>query len=391
MSLETGEVLKDRYRIESVLGEGGMGTVYLAQDLLFERSRALKELYPDPLADEAKLHASRLQFEREAQALMKLRHKNLPHVSDYFSIDENDYLVMDYIEGESLAEVLARNKRPTEQLIYDWLVQVLDALEYCHKHNVLHRDIKPANLILTPQGQLMLVDFSLVKLYDPHNPRTATIVRGLGTPQYTPLEQYDASMGHTDARSDIYALGATLYHLLTGHPPQPVSQRILNPDTQPAMQELNPKLSLWMVKFVQKAMTIRPQDRYQSVSEMHQELETQLFKLKTKSEPRAAAVSPAPRVQKSQFERRQYRYKQLTSPKWGYTRKALRQSAPKMLPVVVPMLVPITVVLSLTVIVALLFAMGSSFVTVVVATPLILSAAIYYKLVSGRREKPPRF
>ena len=292
MSLQAGQTLKDRYEIVKILGEGGMGTVYQVRDqLMLGRVRALKELYPDPLADETKLLAARAQFEREAQALEKLQHPNLPHVSDYFSIDENDYLIMDYIEGESLAQVLSRQQQPTEDQIYYWIAQILDALAYCHDHNVLHRDVKPANLILTPEGKLMLVDFSLVKLLDPHNPRTATIVRGVGTPQYTPLEQYDASMGHTDARSDIYALGATLYHVLTGQAPQPVSQRILNPDTQRALQELDLDGSPWMAKFVQKAMTIRPQDRYQSAGEMRQELETQLFKLKppTKRPPR---VSP---------------------------------------------------------------------------------------------------
>jgi len=388
MSLTPGTTLKDRYQIERVLGEGGMGTIYLAQDLLLDRPRAVKEMYPDPLADEAKLHAARLQFEREARALTKLRHRNLPHVSDYFSVDENDYLVMDYIEGESLADILARNKRPTEQLVYDWLRQILDALEYCHKHNVLHRDIKPANLILTPEGRLILVDFGLVKLIDPHNPRTATIVRGLGTPQYTPLEQYDASQGYTDARSDIYALGATLYHLLTGHAPQPVSQRILNPDTQPAMDELNPRLSPWMVRFVAKAMTIRPQDRYQSVSEMRSELETRLFKLKTsRSSSRVPGKPPA----KTRFLTRGYRYAPHASRRWRRTKKLIRQSTPRILPVVAPMLVPVAVVFTLTVIVAFLFSIGSSLLVAVIVTPLVFSALVYYGLVSGRRNKTPRF
>jgi serine/threonine protein kinase len=153
MALEVEQMLKGRYRIQSILGEGGMGTVYLAQDLLFDCSRAIKELYPDPLADEARLHAARVQFEKEAQALKKLRHRNLPRFTDYFSIDENDYLVMEYVEGESLEDILARKKRPTEPLVYEWLDQILDALSYCHQHHVLHRDIKPGNIILTPAGR----------------------------------------------------------------------------------------------------------------------------------------------------------------------------------------------------------------------------------------------
>jgi serine/threonine-protein kinase len=413
MPVTIGEKLKDRYLIESILGEGGMGTVYRAQDTLFDRPRAIKELYPDPLADEAKLHASRLQFEQEAQALKKLRHRNLPHVSDYFSVDENDYLVMDYIEGESISEILARKQRPTEELVYNWLVQILDALRYCHAEGVLHRDIKPANIVLTPEGRVMLVDFSLVKIFDPHNPRTATIVRGLGTPQYTPLEQYDASAGHTDERSDIYALGATLYHMLTGHPPQPVSQRILNPDTQPPIQRLNPNVSPWMAKYVQKAMTIQPGDRYQNVNEMRQELETRLFKLRT--QPKASVSSPdatrgtyrrggdspptsarasAPSkrlARRAPREDRHARYKVLKSSDWYRVRRSLVRNAPKTLKVVWPALVPISVVMVLTMLVALLFASGSTLLVVAVITPLVVGGLIFKGLFSGRNRGPPKF
>jgi serine/threonine-protein kinase len=289
MTLEIGQVLKDRYRIEEVLGEGGMGTVYKAYDLLLDRPRAIKELYPDPMADEAKLHAARQQFEQEAKALKKLRHRGLPNFSDAFSVDEFDYLVMDYVEGQSLADILAGKQRPTEPLAYEWLSQIIDVLEYCHQNNVIHRDIKPANLILTPEQRIVLVDFGLVKMVDPHNPKTATIVRGLGTPQYTPLEQYDSHRGHTDARSDIYSLGATFYHLLTGRPPQPVSQRILNPATQAPLQQVNAKISPWMAQFVQRAMAIRPEDRFQDTKEMRRELDTRLFKLK--SPPTAARTA----------------------------------------------------------------------------------------------------
>lgn len=390
MALEIGQVLKGRYHIQAILGEGGMGTVYKARDLLLDRPRAIKELYPDPLADEAKLLAARVQFEREAQALQKLRHRNLPHVSDYFSIDENDYLVMDYIEGESLADLLARKKRPTEPLVYEWLGQILDALSYCHVHHVLHRDVKPANMILTRDGRLMLVDFSLVKIVDPYNPRTATIVRGVGTPQYTPLEQYDSSIGHTDERSDIYALGATLYHLLTGHAPQPVSQRILNPSTQPAIQELNPKITPWMVKFVQKSMAIRPESRYQSIGEMRRELETQLFKVKKAGKKAFVQEASQPSRSSGRLQRG-YRYSRRTPSRSRHDKHPLVQNAPKVLPIILPMLVPITVVATLALIVAVLFSMGSSLLAAVVVTPLIFSALIYYALISGRHRGPPRF
>lgn len=382
--MKIGQVLKGRYRIQAILGEGGMGTVYLAQDTLLDRPRAIKELCPDPLADEARLLAARAQFEREARVLRGLRHKNLPHVSDYFSIDENDYLVMDYIQGESLADLLGRKKRPTERLLYIWLDQILDALEYCHRHHVLHRDVKPANIILTSEGKVMLVDFGLVKFLDPHNPRTATIVRGLGTPEYTPLEQYDASMGHTDARSDIYALGATLYHLLTGRPPRPVSQRILKPDTHPDIRELNPRISAWMSVFVRKAMAVRPENRYQSAGEMRRDLRTQVFKVR-----RHSTVGSAP-LRAPQTVRRQYRHGAHKSAGRSSRRSRTRSGA-RWLPVLLPIAVPVGVVLFLTVTVTLISLATSSIVTAaVVASPLIFLGLAYYALVSGRRSGPPR-
>ena len=385
MSAQIEQILKGRYRLQSILGEGGMGTVYLAQDLLMDRSRAIKELYPDPLADEAKLHAARLQFKREADALSKLRHRNLPHVSDHFSIDENDYLVMDYIAGESLADILSRKKRPTERLVYSWLSQILSALEYCHQHHVLHRDIKPANIILTPEGQVMLVDFSLVKMYDPHNPRTATIVRGLGTPEYTPLEQYDASMGHTDERSDIYALGATLYHLLTGHCPQPVSQRILNPDTQPPIHKLNTKISPWMTLFVRKAMAIRPENRFQSVKGMQAELDKRLLKLKQQARSNTPAHQTKQTI-KQQYRRASRRPRQKTNE----ARRYLEEYSVKLAPIMLPMLKPVTVVASLTVFVTIVLALGPSVAALVIA-PLILGGVLYHKLRNRRHQDPPKF
>jgi serine/threonine protein kinase len=322
-----------------------------------------------------------------------LRHKNLPHVNDYFSIDENDYLVMDYVQGESLADILKRKKRPTEPLLYIWLMQILDALAYCHKHNIIHRDIKPANIILTPEGKVMLVDFGLVKFMDPHNPRTATIVHGLGTPDYTPLEQYDASIGHTDARSDIYALGATMYHLLTGRAPQPVSQRILKPDTQPNISEINPKVSPWMISFVRKAMAIRPENRYQSVDKMRQQLQTRVFKVKRAPQARKTASttrskSAAPH-RTSAREKRQYRYK--SRSKSSRPKRNASQPDKQFLVELLPMAVPIGVVSFLTVATLVAFASSSFATAAVIIVPLILGGLAYNRFISKRHRGPPRY
>jgi serine/threonine-protein kinase len=386
MALRTGQVLRNRYRIESVLGEGGMGTVYLAQDLRTDRPRAIKELYPDPLAGEAKLRAARLQFKREADALTKLDHPNIPRVSEYFSIDENDYLVMDYVAGQSLADILARRKRPTERLAYTWLQQILDALHYCHRRHVLHRDIKPDNIILTPEGRVMLVDFSLVKIYDPRNPRTATIVHGLGTPQYTPLEQYDASLGHTDPRSDIYALGATLYHLLTGHPPQPVSQRILNPATQPPIHELNRRISPWMTRFVGKAMAIHPGDRFESAREMRRALKRRLVVVK--HEQRIAEVDPQPMRPSDQLPASAQPVQQgRSAPVVRY----VRNYTPRVAPVLLPILKPVTVIVVLTVAVTLLFSTASTTVAAIALGPVVVGGLIFHRIRRLRDQGPPRF
>ncbi|MBN1641985.1 MAG: protein kinase, partial [Anaerolineae bacterium] len=313
-------------------------------------------------------------------------HPNIPRVSDYFGIDENDYLVMDYIAGESLADLLARKKRPTERLVYAWLEQILDALHYCHRHHVLHRDIKPDNIILTPEGKVMLVDFSLVKIYDPRHPRTATIVHGLGTPQYTPLEQYDASMGHTDPRSDVYALGATLYHLLTGHPPQPVSQRILNPATQPPIHELNRRISPWMTRFVGRAMAIHPEDRFGSIREMKRALEQRLAKVRY--EQRLAEVEPEP------WQTAKRRRSPTSAPPAGRSGRLGRyvhDYTPRVAPVVLPILKPVTVIVLLTVIVTVLLSASSPIVAAAVLGPVVVGGLVYHRIRQLRDHHPPRF
>mgnify|MGYP001826104179 FL=1 len=209
MSLQTGQVLEQRYRIEALLGQGGMGAVYRAVDLKFNTPVALKEdltVTPD----------SQRQFTREAALLHQLRHPNLPRVTDHFAIaGQGQYLVMDHIEDEDLKGLLRRQGPLTEAQALNWICQVLDALEYLHSRQVIHRDVKPANVKITPQGQVYLVDFGLAKVYDPGQ-ETTIGARG-ATPGYAPPEQY--GQGRTDARSDVYSAGATLYSLVSGQVP----------------------------------------------------------------------------------------------------------------------------------------------------------------------------
>jgi serine/threonine protein kinase len=161
-----------------------------------------------------------------------------------------------------------------EKQVLSWAAQLCDALHYLHSQNppVLHRDIKPANIKLTPGGTIKLVDFGLVKLMVPDDATTITIVQGRGTVQYTPLEQYGGDTGHTDARSDIYSLGATLYHLLTNHPPLDAKQRFLRPRSLIAPRKLAPRLSLRTERAVFHALAMHPEQRPVSIAQFRAEL-----------------------------------------------------------------------------------------------------------------------
>jgi len=275
--LALGTVLRARYKIIELVGQGGMGAVYRADDLRLEgRQCAVKEVQLETEADFAA--QSREQFHREASVLARLDHPNLPKVSDYFSEENRDYLVMDFVAGRNLKEIMDEARRQgrflEEKQVRAWADQLCDALEYLHGQAppILHRDIKPANIRLTPGGTLKLVDFGLVKLLAPDDSRTITILQGRGTIQYTPLEQYGGDTGHTDIRSDIYSLGATLYHLLTNQPPADVKQRFLQPDSLPSPRSLNPRLSSRIERAILQALEMHPDQRPASVAEFRADL-----------------------------------------------------------------------------------------------------------------------
>ncbi len=268
MTLENGEIVEDRYRIEGFLARGGMGAVYRAWDLRLNRPVCLKELIPQPGLDAGMLEQLRQQFQHEAQVLATLVHPYLVRVTDYFSWRGNEYLVMDFVEGESLAQRIKRLGPQNEEEVLRWAGQLLDALSYCHRHGVIHRDIKPQNIIITPDGDAVLVDFGLVKLWDPNAPETRTAMRGAGTPEYAPPEQYDLGLGHTDPRSDIYSLGATLYHALTGKAPPTATQRIANPSCFLPPRRVNAVVSPLTESAVLRAMEVVMEHRFRSAVDM---------------------------------------------------------------------------------------------------------------------------
>jgi eukaryotic-like serine/threonine-protein kinase len=276
--LKAGEVLRGRYKIRRIIGQGGMGSIYLADDQRLEgRLCALKEVEHDRSLPMDLLREAREQFLREATVLARLDHPNLPKVSDFFSVGSRDYLIMDYVPGKDLRALMLEARQAgtflSEQEVLNWSSQLADALIYLHQQNppILHRDIKPSNLKLTPSGLVKLVDFGLVKLLAPGEV-TITVLQGQGTALYTPLEQYGGDSGHTDSRSDIYAFGATLYHLLTNHAPGDARDRFLDPDRMVSPRQLNPGISQQTEKAILWAMSLHPDDRPQTVDSFRESL-----------------------------------------------------------------------------------------------------------------------
>ena len=272
-------MLWSRYRIIQLVGQGGMGAIYQAEDIRLEgRLCALKEIISEPDATRERLEQIQAQFHREASVLARLDHPNLPKVSDYFLYNGRDYLVMDFVPGRDLRDLVeearSQGRFLPEEEVLAWAGQLCDALEYLHCQDppVLHRDIKPANIKLTPAGAIKLVDFGLVKLLAPDDNRTITVLQGRGTIQYTPLEQYGGDTGHTDVRSDIYSLGATLYHLLTAQPPLEAKQRFLKPDAMLTVRQVNPNVSPHVEQAIAHAMAMHPDDRPPGMAEFRGEL-----------------------------------------------------------------------------------------------------------------------
>jgi len=271
--LNPGEVIKDRYKINEIIGQGGMGCVYLADDIrLAGRLCALKAVHYEQNLPEDVIKQTREQFKREATVLARLDHPNLPKVSDFFSDEKQDYLVMDYVPGKDLRTLMLEEKKKgkflSEREVLNWASQIADALIYLHSQSpvILHRDIKPSNIKLTPNGIIKLVDFGLVKLLV-SGEKTITVVHGHGSAYYTPLEQYGGDTGHTDPRSDVYSFGSTLYHLLTNKAPLEARQRFLESTNTQLITDFNKKISPRTERAITLAMNVHPDKRIQSVAE----------------------------------------------------------------------------------------------------------------------------
>ncbi len=261
MALQEGSILNDRYRIDGQLGKGGMGAVYRAYDQTLQIKVAVKEnlnLNPE----------SERQFKREASLLAGLRHPNLPRVTDHFILEGRQYLVMDFIEGEDL-HARAKRQPPTVPEVLRWTRAVADALSYLHSREppIIHRDIKPANIKLSPEGNVVLVDFGLAKVFD--HQQTTTGARGL-TPGYSPPEQYGS--GRTDARSDQYAVAATMFALLTGQAPIDSIERMMGNAELRRPSSLNPSIPDYIDEALTIALSISKDDRFPDIKTFDQAL-----------------------------------------------------------------------------------------------------------------------
>ena len=264
-TLQPGTVLQDRYRIEEVVGRGGMGAVYRATDTRIEATVAVKEMLEQPGTPDQREQAV-LQFKREARFLGQLSHPNIPKVTDYFVENGRWYLVMEFIHGQTLEAILQQNGGNPLPLrrVLAWSLQLADVLHYLHSQDppIVFRDLKPANIMLTDSGTIKLIDFGIARRFDVKASKDTLLY---GSPGYSPPEQYGRSQ--TDPRADLYAFGATLHHLLTGRDPS------RTPFKFPSVRSLNPYVPPALDEFVLRCVRMDPEERISSAADARQILQ----------------------------------------------------------------------------------------------------------------------
>jgi len=251
-------ILQDRYRITKLIGQGGMGAIYQADDTRFSnRVCVLKEML-DNFTDLEQRDIAVKNFLREADVLASLHYHGIPEVYDRFSEGNRHYLVMEYINAFDLEQKLEQRDEPfNEKSVLNWASQICEILSYLHEQEppVIYRDMKPANLMLTKEGKIYIVDFGIARFFNPKTKGTM-----IGTQGYAPPEQY---RGLIEPRSDLFALGATMHHLLTGRDPQDEA-----PFSFPPVRKLNPHISVPTEKLIAKALEKDVSDRFESANDM---------------------------------------------------------------------------------------------------------------------------
>jgi serine/threonine-protein kinase len=280
--------LQGRYRILQVLASGGRGTVYLAEHVTLGERVAVKEILEALLADPQERAEAVQLFQNEARVLARLRHPHLPRVTDFFEESGRHYLVMDVVEGETVEDILARTTAPfPESQVISWAIQICDVLTYLHSQNppVIFRDLKPGNVMIDRQGQVKLIDFGIARMF---NPAKGTDTLKMGTPGYAPPEQYGGK-GGTDPRSDLYALGALMHHLVTLR--DPTNEPPFYFPTAPA-RRLNPAVSAQLEALIAKATEYERGRRFGSAVEMRMALQACLLPSLLRTAPSLPVPSP---------------------------------------------------------------------------------------------------
>ncbi len=272
---------KFEYVILRQVARGGMGAIYQAEDLTNHRIVAIKEGCLDPACSN-NIAAIRERLMHEMDVLEPLDHPNLPKVYEHFAYDNNAYLVMEFIEGNTIRHIeehaRANNMRLEESRVLGWALQVLDTLTYLHERPkpIIHRDVKPENMILAPDGRVVLIDFGLMKQVESQL-ESGPLIHAIGTVEFAPPEQYADSGNATDQRTDIYALGATMYYLLAGRLPPRAVERMLPTSINialklPSLCKQNLTVSPQVERVISKAMEIDPENRYPSARTMREAL-----------------------------------------------------------------------------------------------------------------------
>lgn len=260
--LEIGSIIDGKYKILNKIGQGGMSVVYLAMNERANKQWAIKEVRKDGVKD---YDVVRQGLIAETDILKRLNHPHLPSIIDVIDRDDTFLIVMDYIEGKSLDHWLKKDGAQPQEKVVEWAKQICDVLGYLHsrKPPIIYRDLKPANVMLKPDGQIMIIDFGTAREFKETSIEDTSC---LGTQGYAAPEQYGGH-GQTDARTDIYTLGATMYHLLTGHNPS------LPPYEMYPIRRWNSALSSGLEKIVLKCTQRNPNDRYQNCAELMYALE----------------------------------------------------------------------------------------------------------------------
>ena len=283
MNIQPGSIVANKYQIIRQIGKGGMSRVFLAVDLHLNKQWAIKEIKKTANTKNNEIIENSLVA--EANLMKDLDYPALPRIVDIIDDGQTLCVVMDYVEGESLDKILKQYGKQSEEDVINWAIQLCGTLDYLHSHNIIYRDMKPANIMVNSEGNVKVIDFGIAREYKEGGTSDTVI---MGTPGYAPPEQYDRNQ-QTDARSDIFALGMTMHHLVTGIDPRSPDYRY-----QP-VRKIDPTLSEGIEASIDKCVKSHPEDRYQNCVEMiydlqHPDLITKAFRDKLKKRLRVFAA-----------------------------------------------------------------------------------------------------